>query len=99
MKTKYRSIRSSKLTSKPIKPCCLGIWVWYCDVCCKSYIKDNSHYKCYRRYCYTCMIPLTSPEELAIHALEYHPKNFCTECNQVIPNIVPHNVLFHSVKE
>ena len=61
----------------------IPFYKWRCVVCSKEYYKSGSHARCYRRYCSICSWSFTKDDYLKNHALEWHPNDFCSRCNDV----------------
>lgn len=78
-----------------VRPTSNKPWYFTCIVCSKKHYKWGAHSDCYRRYCDVCQRTYESEEELKEHALKWHKKSFCSDCNMVIPNLAKHRTNFH----
>lgn len=78
-----------------VRPNCSSTFWLQCPVCCKRYFKYDAHFECFTRWCELCQDSFPSPEALRDHAMRYHRKNFCGECNNVYHNIRGHKINEH----
>ena len=75
--------RRGKKTDHPVKPITVGIWYWWCDICCKKYIKDDAHASCYDRFCILCEMSFKDVKLCEAHIERYHSNERCDICNQL----------------
>lgn len=78
-----------------VRPNCSTTFWLNCPVCCKRYFKQDTHFECFARWCEMCQDTFETPSMLALHAMNYHNKNFCAECNNVYGNIKGHRASEH----
>ena len=87
--------RRGRKSEHPVKPDVGGIWYWWCDVCSKKYIKDDSHVCCYDRYCKLCDVSFKDEKTYVYHVDRYHLNECCDVCNQLFIDLASHQKYAH----
>lgn len=78
-----------------VRPTSNKPWYFTCVVCGKKHYKWGAHESCYRRFCDVCQRVYDTEEEMKEHALKWHKRIFCEDCNMVIPSITKHKTTCH----